>query len=98
MKTEKCPVCGSRRVDPESVCCGVCGFALAFADRFADRKSLDDYRVRLAAAPGDISHRRRFLWQVRHIGRTPSGLSESPAGCCSGTACAASMRPTAYPG
>ena len=50
MKTEKCPVCGSRRVDPESVCCGVCGFALAFADRFADRKSLDDYRVRLAAA------------------------------------------------
>lgn len=50
MKTEKCPVCGSRRADPESVCCGRCGFSLAFVDYFADRKSLEDYRSRLAAA------------------------------------------------
>ncbi len=50
IKTEKCPVCGSRRPDPESVCCGRCGFTLAFAERFADRKSLEDYRIKLAEA------------------------------------------------
>ncbi|MFQ9148468.1 MAG: hypothetical protein ACLR5G_09455 [Eubacteriales bacterium] len=50
MKSEKCPVCGSRRSSADSVRCGVCGFGLAFAGLFADMESLDDYKKRLAEA------------------------------------------------